>query len=471
MLVSSSAVFANAIDVNVNGHPVSFPDAQPIERNGVLMVPIRPLLEHMQIRCEFDASTGQITASEADKQAILTLGSATVDANGTPMTLDAAAMMKNGRAYVPLRSFAEAMGAMVDFDKSAQVLEINGRVDVSTGAAEDPIANITPALALDSEYKSWYTSGETLQFSLQANPGITPTLYLDGGATALPMTEAHPGHYTASYTVPAGETGKAIYTTDAPYASVNYGDTNLVASLNQSLMVDNTAPMIAQVNPGADGRPVIEATLTDEGSGLDASSVSVTVDGSDVTSDAWVSGDTLTYQANSGLQTGNHSYRITVKDLAGNISEQSGSFTVGENQILSTTETTTEIREVVPNPIIVEPTPEYTIPEIPAFLPPTLDDEYSYGMSNGRLSVTGMAPGAKSVRLWIRPVFHTEGMYQTYGYNKKVEVEVNADGTFSAENIRMGTAEGKYPEQFLVKFRSVSPSGEESEEVEKTLDF
>lgn len=234
VVVSLSAVYACAIDVNINSHAVDFSDAQPMERNGVLMVPITPVLDKMQIDFEYNSSTKQMVAFEVGTEVSLKVGSSKINANGKVIDLDAPTMWKNGRVYVPIRFFSEALGAEVDWKKGSQTAEITGRLNVSTGAPELRRADIVPALALDSELKPWYTSGETLKFSLQANPGITPTLFMEGGKASMPMTEEKPGFYVATYTVPQSQAGKAFFSTDAPYASVSYRETEIVVSFVRS---------------------------------------------------------------------------------------------------------------------------------------------------------------------------------------------------------------------------------------------
>ncbi|HLO97229.1 MAG TPA: copper amine oxidase N-terminal domain-containing protein, partial [Fimbriimonas sp.] len=259
-VASLSAVYASAIDVNVNSNPVQFTDAMPIQKSGVIMVPVRPILYKMDINLEWNSSARQMTARENDNWVKVTVGSSVIDANGQSLTMEVPAMWRDGRLYVPIRFFAEALGAQVDWNKETQTAEINGRIDVSTGASEIMTANIAPALALESEKKTWYEAGDVLKFSLQANQGITPTLYLDGGNAAIPMTEEKPGFYMASYTMPSAQSGQAILGTEAPYASVPYQTGELVVSINRSFnsepeeltSVPESTPNIVtenQVNP------------------------------------------------------------------------------------------------------------------------------------------------------------------------------------------------------------------------------
>jgi len=93
--------------------------------------------------------------------------------------------------------------------------------------------------------------------------------------------------------------------------------------------VDNTAPSLGNLAP--DGiinttDPVLSADYSDGGSGIDTTTVSVTLDGSPV------SGCTVTASAvncaTTGLAEGLHSLSVSVADMAGNAASGSSSFTI-----------------------------------------------------------------------------------------------------------------------------------------------
>jgi hypothetical protein len=95
---------------------------------------------------------------------------------------------------------------------------------------------------------------------------------------------------------------------------------------------DDRAPRISGVTPsngarvGERGRTSIQARLSDEGSGIDAGSVRVRVDGLDVTPDARIGSDEVRYVERLGR--GRHSAEISVRDRAGNTARTAWSFNV-----------------------------------------------------------------------------------------------------------------------------------------------
>jgi large repetitive protein len=91
------------------------------------------------------------------------------------------------------------------------------------------------------------------------------------------------------------------------------------------------APVISQVSPkdvllGAGAAVTISASYTDVGAGIDASKVSLLLDGVDVTALAQISATALTFTPASPLPQGEHWLTLTVTDKAGNAATQSWRF-------------------------------------------------------------------------------------------------------------------------------------------------
>lgn len=537
--VSASAVYASAIDVNINGHPVQFTDAEPRMIGGRVMVPLRPVLEAMQIHVEYDAVKREVVATEADKTVTVTLGSREANANGRLMWMDVPAQELGGRTYIPLRFFGEALGAMIDWDAQRQVVEITGRFGVDKGAPPDPISGVVPALSLDSDQKPWFVGGETVRFSMQANPNLSPILYVNGGKTALPMREVSPGKYQANYVIPGSGSSRVAFLDDTPFSIVTIGGKQTVVPLKQQIAVDNTPPQILNPEPANStqtmiGRPVIGAALSDSGgSGLDLTSITIWVDGVDVTTNASVTRQFVSYRPESNLTPGKHTFRISARDMAGNEAQENGSFTVGsasslvtsaqlaENRIFSpgdeirlsgqVTSDVTAIEVRLGNRKRTSPATigangnfsyshtvsrndsfegatvslllttrtgvktEYllnqTISTVQAEMTaPTLNDRFTFNQSTGKLTLSGTAKQAKTVRISVQPVSTVLGVFKSTGSAVTSEVAVNADGSFTFNDLTIGKVLGKTPEQFVVKLKSVTEKGRESEEVSITLE-
>ena len=89
-------------------------------------------------------------------------------------------------------------------------------------------------------------------------------------------------------------------------------------------VADLTPPQLGDVRPdpgsaGSDRTPVIALTLGDgDGTGIDPASVSMSVDGIDVSGQAQLTGSRLTYLPAAPLAFGNHTVVVNASDRAGN---------------------------------------------------------------------------------------------------------------------------------------------------------
>jgi hypothetical protein len=96
---------------------------------------------------------------------------------------------------------------------------------------------------------------------------------------------------------------------------------------------DVEPPEITPVTPAPGGfvpgpAPLVSAAFSDEGSGVDPTSVRLLVDGVDLTSEAEVSAEGITWVAVEPLAEGLHLVAVDMADLAGNPAEASWAFTV-----------------------------------------------------------------------------------------------------------------------------------------------
>lgn len=96
------------------------------------------------------------------------------------------------------------------------------------------------------------------------------------------------------------------------------------------IVPDTTPPTISAQSP-ADGQhtgcisPVLSAGFSDNRVGVDSHTAHLTLDGQDVTSDATITGNSISYQPGT-LAIGQHSATLSVADLSGNIANSSWQF-------------------------------------------------------------------------------------------------------------------------------------------------
>ena len=129
--MAASATAATGPDVRVNGELVDFPDGQPyVDANSRTMIPVRFVTEALGAKVIWDGPN-QTAVIEKDGTTVkIKIGSTdlTIVKSGKTSTvkMDTAAVVKDGRTYVPIRFVAEALGAKVDYSGTYYTVGIYG---------------------------------------------------------------------------------------------------------------------------------------------------------------------------------------------------------------------------------------------------------------------------------------------------------------------------------------------------------
>ncbi|MFH1023454.1 MAG: DUF6531 domain-containing protein, partial [Planctomycetota bacterium] len=105
------------------------------------------------------------------------------------------------------------------------------------------------------------------------------------------------------------------------------------ADVTATVNLDRTAPVISNLLPTsgstpASARPAFSASFADMLSGVDPAGVHITLDGSDITSQAAITSSGFTFTPAQDLSDGTHTLAVAISDLAGNFASASTSFTI-----------------------------------------------------------------------------------------------------------------------------------------------
>jgi len=103
------------ITVYLDGLDLLF-DTEPTIMNGRTMVPMRKIFETLGADVSWDGEARKVTAVRDGVTVELAIGKDTALINGEAMKLDAPAMIRDGRSFVPLRFVAEALNCDVSWD-------------------------------------------------------------------------------------------------------------------------------------------------------------------------------------------------------------------------------------------------------------------------------------------------------------------------------------------------------------------
>lgn len=120
-------------------------DVDPTIVNGRTLMPFRAAGEALHATVNWDGATRTATAVKDGKTVKFTIDSKTFTINGRSHTTDVAPTIINNRTMLPLRAFAEAFDAKVDWSQYLY------DVTIDTPVADAPKANLPSDVSLDAE--------------------------------------------------------------------------------------------------------------------------------------------------------------------------------------------------------------------------------------------------------------------------------------------------------------------------------
>jgi hypothetical protein len=300
------------------------------------------------------------------------------------------------------------------------------------------------ALAVDSD--GGLAPGATLRLRLNATPGARwSDVTLGDSGIVVALREERPGTYVGSYTIRRHD---RLEPRDMLQARAAYGDRTYTASfgLPPSLHArgpgwrgderrddrrddrreerreerrDARGPVVPEVWP-VDGSRTQEsptrvaAKFADEGTGVDAGSVRLRVDGRDVTARTRVTPGEVYYTAD--MERGRHTAELTVRDKAGNSTTRAWSF-----EVAATARNERAAAPAAPVPVLPPITLQLTSPTENA----VVDGR------NGNIVVTGRTAPMATVQVEATAHGVLGGGYQVHQPIGSNTVRADAQGNFT----------------------------------------
>ncbi len=341
--LAASAVFAAAavaqggISVIVNGTPVTFHGVGPQEVNGRVLVPLRGVLEQMGAYVDWEPAGQLVTAQQGNTTISLRIGSNTAQVNNRPVSLDVPAEIFRGNTLVPLRFMSEALGADVRWEPNQYAVVINtGSTSGARGQNYNPPPEAQAHIdSLTFDRTGWVSAGSQITFRVHGTPGGRAALTIPGVASDIPMEEVSPGDYQLTWTVPEDRSRINVGRL-APSVRLNVATSEKTFQYTPTVVSGNEPPPVIGVLTPDDRatvtvrRPTISASFDDSvGSGIDPQSIRMTVDGRDVTPDASINSNQISYTPSVGFSPGRHDVRVTASDMSGNQVSKAWSFRIG----------------------------------------------------------------------------------------------------------------------------------------------
>ncbi|WP_340019413.1 CotH kinase family protein [Paenibacillus sp. FSL H3-0457] len=124
---TSSGTNDKTITVTLDGKSITFPDQDPLQQSGRVMVPVNAILEAMGAEVTWDKTAKTVTAVLNDQTLVLKIGSSTATVNGETLEIDAPAIIQNSRTLVPVRFISEGLGLTVDWDQTAAQVSLTSK--------------------------------------------------------------------------------------------------------------------------------------------------------------------------------------------------------------------------------------------------------------------------------------------------------------------------------------------------------
>jgi hypothetical protein len=198
-------------------------------------------------------------------------------------------------------------------------------------ATPQPAAGSASITAFSVDATNALRAGDRFNVTLKGTPGGKASFDIGSYVEGIALTEMSPGTYTATYTIPPDVNFGQV----ALYGHLEINGTQAPRVAAPTLIaVSTTPPTITDFAPPAgqtvnNTTPSIFATYSSPTNvGINASSVTINVNGLDVTASAYRTGGFITYSPTVPLGDGTVNVRVAVFDAAGNKAERAWSFTI-----------------------------------------------------------------------------------------------------------------------------------------------
>lgn len=160
--------------VVVNGDELRFPDAQPfVDGNGRTQTPARFIGEALGATVTWDGSKQKAVFELCGNTLVLYIGKKDYDLNGQKKQMDTAAMIRDGRTFVPARYVAEAFGATVKWDSAIRTVYIKVEKTIGDKTGTKVIAGFE--VPKDTDLSVFVPSNKSVEIQLSVDL-LTPNV-------------------------------------------------------------------------------------------------------------------------------------------------------------------------------------------------------------------------------------------------------------------------------------------------------
>lgn len=122
ILGMGQAFAADAVNVSINGSPVRYDQGsgEPfVDQASRTQVPFRQTMESFGCSVSWEEDSQTAVAVKDGVEVRVPIGASYIYKNGTQVANDTAALIKDGRTYLPIRAVLESFGAQVNWDETS----------------------------------------------------------------------------------------------------------------------------------------------------------------------------------------------------------------------------------------------------------------------------------------------------------------------------------------------------------------
>jgi hypothetical protein len=328
-VTAASLSFAD-IRVLVNNDEVMFNAAGPQKIGSRVLVPLRGVLEKLGAQVDWTPSTRTVSASTSNTEIQMVVGENRAKVNGRWQDLDSPAQIYRGTTLVPLRFMASALGADVQWDNAAQTVFITtGTGGGTTTPPPTGETAVTIGSFVMSPTSGWIGANKPVVFTVVGTPGAMVTV--DAGTITagkpFELRETTAGRYVGTW---ISDT-RVISAKQRVKATLTKGSSSTNLQMASFLTVDTLAPRFKNWTPivTTESRPEISVVFDDAGgSQVDPTKVLVYWGNDNVTNEAKVTQNFMTFKPSKTQGNGKYTVRVVAVDGAGNRSEKSWDVTI-----------------------------------------------------------------------------------------------------------------------------------------------
>jgi len=130
MFLMPMSLFANSINVSIDGDLVQFQNQSPVIIDGRTLVPVADVFRALDFNVQWNGETQQVTLARSNDEILITLGSNEFVINGTSHNLDVPAQIINGSTMLPIAPLLRAVGYEVNWNGNTSTVAISSSTTI-----------------------------------------------------------------------------------------------------------------------------------------------------------------------------------------------------------------------------------------------------------------------------------------------------------------------------------------------------